>query len=248
MCRPIRDHRRRRPRDLNRSWDDVLAHICLPTIPAKLSAQVSAVLHSSISREDARAWNYNGIDRNGTRERKRRIEKESEMGSDEGRRGGKDDSGNPRSNEIGQTVKMKRVCTCTRACVCVCKMQGNAGKTSNVEVRNFVDRSESVRLNSRDTESLCFIERKKKEGRGTEYLHWSGTRKADSPMEEEVDSPQLECRDPNVRRRANGQTCRPCWAQFHIPRSLRAAYAGSFALVIFVRRIKARDSTASVFS
>jgi len=64
MCRPIRDHRRRRPRGLNRSWDDVLAHICLPTIPAKLSAQVSVVLHSSISREDARAWNYNGIDRN----------------------------------------------------------------------------------------------------------------------------------------------------------------------------------------
>lgn len=66
MCRPIRDHRRRRPRDLNGSWDDVLAHICLPTIPAKLSAQVSVVLHSSISREDARAWNYNGIDRNRT--------------------------------------------------------------------------------------------------------------------------------------------------------------------------------------
>lgn len=53
---------------LNRSWDDVLAHICLPTIPAKLSAQVSVVLHSSISREDARVWNYNGIDRNIERE------------------------------------------------------------------------------------------------------------------------------------------------------------------------------------
>lgn len=66
MCRPIRDHRRRRPHGLNRSWDDVLAHICLPTIPAKLSAQVSVVLHSSISLEDARAWNYNGIDRNRT--------------------------------------------------------------------------------------------------------------------------------------------------------------------------------------
>lgn len=66
MCRPIRDHRRRQPQGLNRSWDDVLAHICLPTIPAKLSAQVSVVLHSSISREDARAWNYNGIDRNRT--------------------------------------------------------------------------------------------------------------------------------------------------------------------------------------
>lgn len=80
MCRPIRDHRRRRPRDLNRSWDDVLAHICLPTIPAKLSAQVSVVLHSSISREDARAWNYNGIDRNGTREK----ERESDGHSNEG--------------------------------------------------------------------------------------------------------------------------------------------------------------------
>lgn len=71
MCRPIRDHRRRRPRHLNGSWDDVLAHICLPTIPAKLSAQVSVVLHSSISREDARAWNYNGIDRNRTEDGQR---------------------------------------------------------------------------------------------------------------------------------------------------------------------------------
>lgn len=85
MCRPIRDHRRLRPRDLNRSWDDVLAHICLPTIPAKLSAQVSVVLHSSISREDACAWNYNGIDRNGMREKERK--KESDGHSSEERVG-----------------------------------------------------------------------------------------------------------------------------------------------------------------
>lgn len=97
MCRPIRDHRRRRPQALNRSWDDVLAHICLPTIPAKLSAQVSVVLHSSISREDARAWNYNGIDRNRT----------GEMGNSNGKRGRSGKSQKQPDRECKRAKNMK---------------------------------------------------------------------------------------------------------------------------------------------
>lgn len=93
---------------LNRSWDDVLAHICLPTIPAKLSAQVSVVLHSSISREDARVWNYNGTDRNTERE----VWPESGRG--EGRKYGElqkqpDSMNNEKCKNIWQNVKKREI-------------------------------------------------------------------------------------------------------------------------------------------
>jgi len=83
---------------LNRSWDDVLAHICLPTMPAKLlcpGVRRFTLFHLSGGEECARAWNYNGIDRKRGRADKGR----------EGRRGG--DPGSPGSS-TGDRSKARR--------------------------------------------------------------------------------------------------------------------------------------------
>lgn len=163
MCRPIRDRRLRRPRDLNRSWDDVLAHICLPTIPAKLSAQVSVVLHSSISREDARAWNYNRIDRNGTRDRQRKgetgrerkrggeEEKEPERNREEGEgRFGKPQKQRETDGTSGKNEASAHACVSLGACVYVRVRCSEMRKKSNERRRSVRISSEQiVRLNSR---------------------------------------------------------------------------------------------------
>jgi len=84
---------------LNRSWDDVLAHICLPTMPAKLlcpGVRRFTLFHLSGGEECARAWNYNGIDR-------KRGRADEERG---GRRGG-GDPGSPGSS-TGDRSKARR--------------------------------------------------------------------------------------------------------------------------------------------